>query len=123
MIGTNLRPIGSTFVMLAVASGLIVIAPAKSDAAPLTSDAEVSAQRRSSQRHVVPRARGRRQADRASEQAMAPRVYVPGHFAWDLRRGQYSWVAGRWERYDPKHAFVGAGWQFRNGQWTFGPTR
>ena len=20
-------------------------------------------------------------------------------------------------------AFVGAGWQFRNGQWTFGPTR
>ena len=32
-------------------------------------------------------------------------------------------VAGRWERYDPKHAFVGAGWQFRNGQWTFGPMR
>ena len=123
MIGIVMRPVTSTFVMLAFASGLAVSAPATVDAASLESSAEISAQRRSSQRHVVPRARGRRQADRASEQAMAPRVYVPGHFAFDRRRGQYSWVAGRWERYDPKHAFVGGGLVYRNGQWTFGPVR
>ena len=118
-----MRPVTSTLVMLALASGLAAIAPAKSDAASLESVEEFSAQRRSSQRHVVPRSVGRRQADRQSEQAMAPRVYVPGHFAWDRRRGQYSWVAGRWERYDPKHAFVGTGLVYRNGQWTFGPAR
>jgi hypothetical protein len=123
MIGITMRRIAATFVMLALASGLAAIAPAKSGAASLESGAEFSAQRRSSQRHVVPRARGRRQADRQSEQAMAPRVYVPGHFAFDRRRGQYSWVAGRWERYDPKHAFVGTGLVYRNGQWTFGPAR
>jgi hypothetical protein len=112
MIGVTLRRIGSALVMLAFASGLVVIAPAQSDA-------ETSAQRRSTQRPLVPRSHGRRQADRAVQQ----QVYVPGHFAWDRRKGQYSWVAGRWERYDASHAFVGAGWQFRNGQWTFGPTR
>jgi hypothetical protein len=123
MIEIPMRRIASILIMLAFASGLAASAPATSDAASMESGAEFSAQRRSSQRHVVPRSVGRRQADRQSEQAMAPRVYVPGHFAWDRRRGQYSWVAGRWERYDPKQAFVGAGWQFRNGQWTFGPAR
>jgi hypothetical protein len=87
-------------------------------ATPAPSDAQTSAQRRA-ERPLVPRSHGRRQADRAVQQ----QVYVPGHFAWDRRTGQYSWVAGRWERYDPKHAFVGAGWHFRNGQWTFGPAR
>jgi hypothetical protein len=77
----------------------------------------LSAQRRAD-RHVVPRSHGRRQADRAQQP-----VYVPGHFVRDRRTGRYSWVEGRWERYDPRHAFVGAGWQFRNGQWTFGPVR
>ncbi len=81
-------------------------------------DAQVSAQRRS-QQPLVPRSQARRQADRAVQQ----QVYVPGHWAFDRRRGQYSWVSGRWERYDPTHAFVGTGWHFRNGQWTFGPTR
>ena len=80
-------------------------------------DAQSSAQRRS-ERPLVPRSQGRRQADRAGQQ-----MYVPGHWAWDRRRNEYAWVAGRWERYDPRHAFVGAGWHFRNGQWTFGPTR
>ena len=123
MIGIPMRAVTSILVMLAFASGLAAIAPAKSDAASPENAAEVSAQRRSSQRHVVPRSVGRRQADRQSEQAMAPRVYVPGHFTFDRRRGQYSWVAGRWERYDPKHAFVGTGLVYRNGQWTFGPAR
>jgi hypothetical protein len=112
----------STLALLAFAFALAVSAPVTGNAASLESGAEISAQRRS-QRHVVPRARGRREADRQSAQAMAPRVYVPGHFAWDRRRGQYSWVAGRWERYDPKHAFVGTGLVYRNGQWTFGPAR
>jgi len=80
-------------------------------------DAQMSAQRRAD-RPLVPRSQARRQADRAAQ-----RTYIPGHWAWDRRQGQYSWVSGRWERYDPKHAFVGAGWQFRNGQWTFGPMR
>ena len=123
MIGIAMRRIALSLAMLAFASGLAVSAPAKSAAVSVESGVDISAQRRSSQRHVVPRARGRREADRQSAQAMAPRVYVPGHFAWDRRRGQYSWVAGRWERYDPKHAFVGTGLVYRNGQWTFGPAR
>ena len=82
-----------------------------------TADAQTAVQRRA-ERPLIPRSQARRQADRAAQQ-----VYVPAHWAWDRRRGQYSWVAGRWERYDPKHAFVGAGWHFRNGQWTFGPVR
>jgi hypothetical protein len=118
-----MRGIASTFIMLVLVSAPVASAPAKSDPALSTGEAEVSAQRRSAQRHVVPRSVGRRQADRQSEQAMAPRVYVPGHFAWDRRRGQYSWVAGRWERYDPKQAFVGGGLVYRNGQWTLGPAR
>ena len=123
MIGLVMRLVTSTLAMLAFASGLAVAAPAKAGATSLESGTDISAQRRSSQRHVVPRARGRREADRQSAQAMAPRVYVPGHFAFDRRRGEYSWVAGRWERYDPKQAFVGGGLVFRNGQWTFGPAR
>jgi hypothetical protein len=95
---------------LAVTSPLLAISTWQADA-------QTSAQRRA-ERPLVPRSQARRQADRAAQ-----RVYVPGHWAWDRRRGQYSWVAGRWERYDPKHAFVGAGWHFRNGQWTFGPMR
>lgn len=77
-------------------------------------------------RPLVPRSQSRREADRTASRQRAqaqPRVYVPGHFAWDNRRGQYSWVAGRWERYDPNHAFVGGGLHFRNGQWTAGPVR
>ena len=106
-----MRCITISLVTLAFAAGLVVAAPAQSDAQ--------TAMQRRAERPLVPRSHGRRQADRAGQQ----RVYVPGHLAWDRRRGQYSWVAGRWERYDPKHAFVGAGWQFRNGQWTFGPVR
>jgi hypothetical protein len=82
------------------------------------SDAEASMRRRADHRHVVPRSQSRRQADRAG-----PPMYVPGHWAWNARRGEYSWVSGRWERYDPNHAFVGTGLVFRNGQWTFGPAR
>lgn len=123
MIGIAMRRIALSLAMLTFASGLAVSAPAKGDTVSVESGTDISAQRRSSQRHVVPRARGRREADRQSAEAMAPRVYVPGHFAFDRRRGEYSWVAGRWERYDPKQAFVGGGLVFRNGQWTFGPAR
>jgi hypothetical protein len=123
MIGLVMRPVTAVFAMLGFVSALAVSAPVTGNAASLESGFDISAQRRSSQRHVVPRSVGRRQADRQSAQAMAPRVYVPGHFAWDRRRGQYSWVAGRWERYDPKHAFIGTGLVYRNGQWTFGPSR
>jgi hypothetical protein len=105
-----MRQIVSSLALLAIASGLVMVAPAECDAQ--------TAMQRRAERPLVPRSQARRQADRAG-----PQVYVPGHFAWDRRRGQYSWVAGRWERYDPKHAFVGAGWHLRNGQWTFGPTR
>lgn len=106
-----MRRIGSALILLVFAVGLTMVLPAESDA-------QTAIQRRA-ERPLVPRSHGRRQADRAVQQ----QVYVPGHFAWDRRKGQCSWVAGRWERYDPNQAFVGAGWQFRNGQWTFGPTR
>ena len=86
-----------------------------------TGDARTSLGRRH-ERQLVPRSVGRREADRAAAQSRQ-QVYVPGHLVWDSRRGQYSWVAGRWERYDPKHTFVGGGLQFRNGQWTLGPAR
>jgi hypothetical protein len=95
---------------LMLASGLGTIMPAPADA-------QTAIQRRA-ERPLVPRSQSRRQTDRAAQ-----RVYVPGHWAWNPRRGEYSWVAGRWERYDPTHAFVGAGWQYRNGQWNFGPMR
>jgi hypothetical protein len=100
---------------MALASPLLAVSAEKADAQ--------TAMQRRAERPLVPRSHGRRQADRQAAQAQAAQVYVPGHWAWDRRRGQYSWVAGRWERYDPKHAFVGAGWHFRNGQWTFGPAR
>jgi hypothetical protein len=106
-----MRRIAPVLAMLTTAAGLLVVAPK-------ISEAQVSARQRVDQRPLVPRAQARREADRSSAQ-----VYVPGHWAWDRRRNQYSWVAGRWERYDRKHAFVGAGWTFRNGQWTFGPSR
>lgn len=107
-----MRRITLTLLTLAFTAGLVA-------ATPMQSDAQTSMQRRA-ERPLVPRSHGRRQADRAAQQQQ---VYVPGHWAWDRRKGQYSWVAGRWERYDPNQAFVGAGWQFRNGQWTFGPAR
>jgi hypothetical protein len=110
MTGAFMRRVTLTLTMLACAAGLVSVAPT-------ASDAQTAIQRRA-ERPLVPRSHGRRQADRAAQQ-----VYVPGHWAFDRRRGQYSWVAGRWERYDPTHAFVGAGWHFRNGQWTFGPMR
>jgi hypothetical protein len=74
---------------------------------------------RRAERPLVPRSQARRQADRAATQ----HVYVPGHWAWDRKRGEYSWITGRWQRYQPGQAFVGAGWHFRNGQWTFAPMR
>jgi hypothetical protein len=111
MMGVALRRTVSTLLTLALASGMAAVAPAESNAQ--------SAIQRRAERPLVPRSHGRRQADRAVQQ----QVYVLGHFAWDRRKGQYSWVAGRWERYDPNQVFVGAGWQFRNGQWTFGPVR
>lgn len=108
--------LGSLLAIVAVACPLLVISTIEVDAQ--------TSMRRRNQLPVVPRSVGRRQADRESErQAARPQTYVPGHFVWDNRRGQYSWVAGRWERYDPNHAFVGGGLQFRNGQWTVGPTR
>lgn len=115
MTGAFMRRVTLTLITLAFASGLVMVAPT-------ASDAQTSMQRRA-ERPLVPRSHGRRQADRQAAQAQAAQVYVPGHWAWDRRKGQYSWVAGRWERYHPNHAFVGAGWQFRNGQWTFGPAR
>ena len=105
------------------ASRFVAIALTASLVSPLLAitaykaDAQTSARR--AERPLVPRSHGRRQADRAAQQ----QVYVPGRWVYDRRRGEYSWVAGRWERRDPNQAFVGAGWHFRNGQWTFGPTR
>lgn len=104
----------SLLVALAAAPALLVALPAESDAQ--------TAMRRRAERPLVPRSQARREADRAAERA-APRVYVPGHFVWDNRRGRYSWVAGRWERYDPHHAFGGGGLWLRDGQWTAGPVR
>lgn len=100
----------ATVLLLSVAYPLLVISAGKADA-------QTAIQRRA-ERPLVPRSQARREADRAAQ-----RVYVPGHWAWDRRRNQYSWVSGRWERYDPKHAFVGAGWHLRNGQWVFAPAR
>jgi len=105
-------------VALTLATPLVVVSTVESDAQ--------TSMRRRNQLPLVPRSVGRRQADREADRQAElnqPRVYVPGHFVWDSRRGQYSWVAGRWERYDPNHAFVGGGLQFRNGQWTVGPSR
>jgi hypothetical protein len=105
------------------AQRFVTLAAALAVATPLLgastsgADAQTAIQRRA-ERPLVPRSQARRQTDRAAE-----RVYIPGHWAWDRRRGQYSWVTGRWERYDRGQAFVGAGWHFRNGQWTFGPMR
>ena len=104
----------ATLLMLGSVSTLGVAPASESEAQTVTT--------RRNERPLVPRSQGRRQADRAAQQA-SPRVYVPGHWAWDSRRGQYSWVTGRWERYDPNQAFVGGGLQFRNGQWTLGPNR
>lgn len=98
-------------VALAVTSPLLAVSVTGADA-------QTAIQRRA-ERPLVPRSQARRHADRASAQ----RMYVPGHWSLDRRRGQYSWVTGRWERYDPGQAFVGAGWHFRDGQWTFGPMR
>jgi hypothetical protein len=109
-----MRRLVSTLATLAVACPLFA-------AATTPSDAQTSFGRRH-ERQLVPRSQGRREADRQAARNQA-QVYVPGHLVWDSRRGQYSWVAGRWERYDPNHAFVGGGLQFRNGQWTIGPTR
>jgi hypothetical protein len=108
---------GSAMRIIALISGTLLLASGLVTVTPSSSDAQTSLQRRA-ERTLVPRSQSRRHADRAG-----PRVYVPAHWAWNARRGQYSWVAGRWERYDPTHAFVGAGWQYRNGQWTFGPVR
>ncbi len=107
-----MRRLISLLAILSLACPVLVIST-------IDSDAQI---RRRNERPLVPRSVGRREADRQAAQ-QAARAYVPGHFAWDNRRGQYSWVAGRWERYDPKHAFGGGGLQFRNGQWTFGPAR
>ncbi len=101
--------------------GMVAIAAPLSVLPTVAAEAQTSMSRRN-ERPLVPRSQGRREADRQAARNR-PQVYVPGHFVWDSRRGQYSWVAGRWERYDPTHAFVGAGLQFRNGQWTVGPTR
>jgi hypothetical protein len=111
MIGAILRRVTIPLATFSLVAGFVGALPAQSDA-------QTAIQRRA-ERPLVPRSHGRRPADRAAQQ----QVYVPGHWAFDRRRGEYSWVAGRWERYDPKHAFVGAGLQFRNGQWTFGPSR
>jgi hypothetical protein len=46
-------------------------------------------------------------------------VYVPGHWAWNARRGGYEWVPSRWERNRHNDAMVGGGWTFRNGRWGF----
>ena len=115
MIGAAMRQATLSLVTLAFAAALAA-------ATPTPSDAQTSMQRRA-ERPLVPRSHGRRQADRQAAQAQAGQIYVPGHWAWDRRKEQYSWVAGRWEQYHSSHAFVGAGWQFRNGQWTFGPAR
>jgi hypothetical protein len=112
MMSIAMRRIVSTLSMLALACPLVVVSTVESGAQI----------RRRNELPLVPRSQGRRQADREWARNQ-PQTYVPGHFAWDNRRGQYSWVSGRWERYDPKHAFVGGGLQFRNGQWTVGPAR
>ena len=114
MSKATMRRFVSTFAAFAVACPLLAVSTAPGDA-------QTSLGRRH-ERQLVPRSVGRREADRAAAQSRQ-QVYVPGHLVWDSRRGQYSWVAGRWERYDPKHTFVGGGLQFRNGQWTLGPAR
>ena len=115
MIGSAMQRIVSLLMIAATAATLVAVSA-------MVSDAEAAMRRRPDQRPLVPRSLARRQADRAAERAR-PQVYVPGHWAWNVRRGEYSWVSGRWERYDPNHAFVGGGLVFRNGQWTFGPAR
>jgi hypothetical protein len=112
MSEARMQRLVSTLAALAIAGPLFA-------ATTTSGDAQTAIGRQ--QRPLVPRSQARREADRAAHNR--PQVYVPGHFAWDSRRGQYSWVAGRWERYDPSHAFVGGGLQFRNGQWTLGPAR
>ena len=111
----SMRRVVSVLVMSATVAALFTFSA-------IGGDAEAAMRRRPDQRPVVPRSQSRRQADLAAERAR-PRVYVPGHWAWNTRRGEYSWVSGRWERYHPNHAFVGTGLVFRNGQWTFGPAR
>ena len=111
MIGSAMQRIVSLLMIAATAATLVAVSA-------MVSDAEAAMRRRPDQRPPVLRLQARRQADRA-----VPQVYVPGHWAWNVRRGEYSWVSGRWERYDPNHAFVGGGLVFRNGQWTFGPAR
>ncbi len=115
MMGLAMRRVLCVLMMSAVATTLVTVSA-------IGSDAEAAARRRTDHRHLVPRSQARRQADRAAERAR-PRIYVPGHWAWNTRRGEYSWVSGRWERYDPNHVFVGTGLVYRNGQWTFGPAR
>jgi hypothetical protein len=115
MIGSAMQRIVSVLMISAVAATLVTVSA-------VGSDAEAAMRRRPDQRPVTPRSQSRRQADRAAERAR-PQVYVPGHWAWNTRRREYSWVSGRWERYDPNHAFVGGGLVFRDGQWTFGPAR
>jgi hypothetical protein len=112
MIGWGMRRIICVLMMSALAATFVTISA-------VGSDAEAAMRRR---QDLVPRSQARRQADRAAERAR-PQVYVPGHWAWNPRRGEYSWVSGRWERYDPNHAFVGTGLVYRNGRWTFGPAR
>ncbi|MET0445120.1 MAG: hypothetical protein ABW151_11155 [Pseudorhodoplanes sp.] len=113
MKAISMRRLISILAAIAFACPLVVISSAESDAQGIG---------RRHQRPLVPRSVGRREADRQAALSR-PQMYVPGHFVWDSRRGQYSWVGGRWERYDPKHAFVGGGLQYRNGQWTLGPAR
>jgi Ni/Co efflux regulator RcnB len=115
MIGTIMRRIVSVLAISAMAASLVTISTTEADA-------QSSMRRRPDHRPIVPRSQSRRAVDRAAERDR-PQMYVPGHWAWNTRRGEYSWVSGRWERYDPNHAFVGTGLVFRNGQWTFGPAR
>ncbi len=113
MTVSAMRRLFSILTAITIACPLIAISSVESDAPGIG---------RRHQRPLVPRSVGRREADRQAA-LNRPQMYVPGHLVWDSRRGQYSWVAGRWERYDPNHAFVGGGLQFRNGQWTLGPAR
>lgn len=61
-------------------------------------------------------AQGARQAREGA--VRSGQVYVPGHWAWNVRRGGYEWVPSRWERNRYGKAAMG-GWTFRNGRWGF----
>jgi hypothetical protein len=57
----------------------------------------------------------------------APRagnVWIPGHWRWSPRAGQYAWVPGQWKARRAGYVYapatwvqVGGAWRYREGTW------